>query len=127
MIVKIADVFSKDSTLHVSFRSPTGNGVAVWIGSAPEVGQQYDVELNLDNIFYWGENIKPADSNVDFLYFKNGATHLVAELISVDDDNCAAIRIGGSVVLIEIDEAPAQKPSYVDLTTTEIHLHPTYV
>lgn len=78
-------------------------------------------------IFFLGKEYKPRKKNVDLFYTSNGKAHLVAELIPVDEDNCAAIKINGTIALIEIDKVPAQQPGYVDLITTQIHLYPTNV
>lgn len=81
----------------------------------------------MNDIFYWGKNIRPSTKNTDHFYSVGDNIHLVAELISIEEDNCVAIRINGSISLIEIDNVPDPKPSHVDLVTTVLYLHPTDV
>ncbi|MDY7535652.1 hypothetical protein RGV33_28925 [Pseudomonas sp. Bout1] len=103
-LVKITNVVSKSDVLEVSFHLLVGNGVALWAGTCSEIGKECEVEVSLDDIFYWGKNIKPSSKNVDRIYSAAGRTYLT-----------------------EIDKVPAQKPGYVDLITTQIHLYPTNV
>lgn len=125
MIVKITNMHSEDHGLQVSFQSLFGKGLAAWVGGPPQIGQEYDIEMTLDEAFCWGENIKPSANNIDLFYTVKGKTHLTAELISIDDDKCAAIRLNGLIILIELDSVPEEKPSHINLTTTQIHLYPT--
>lgn len=81
----------------------------------------------MNDIFYWGKNIHPSTKNIDHFYSVGDSMHLVAELISIDEDSCAAIRINGSITLIELDNVPDPKPSHVDLVTTVLYLHSTDV
>jgi len=127
MIVEIVELFSINSIPHVSFSTPIGNGIAAWIGLSPKVGQKCDVELDLGDIFYWGENIKASTQDAGRIYSANSKIHLIAELSSLDDDNCAVIRLNGAIVLIELNGTPDQKPNFVDLEITKISLHPTNI
>jgi hypothetical protein len=100
MILKITNMYSEDRDLQVSFQSLFGKGLATWVGGPPQIGQEYDIEMTLDETFCWGENIKPSANNIDLFYTAKGKTHLTAELISTDDDKCAAIRLYGLIILI---------------------------
>jgi len=124
MLVKITNVVSKGDVLEVSFHSLVGNGIALWVGTCPEIGKECEVEVSLDDIFCWGKNIKPSSKNVDQIYSAAGRTYVTAELISMDDEH-AAIRINGSIALIELNKAPKQKPAHVHLTTAAIYFYPT--
>lgn len=108
----------------MSFQSLFGNGIAEWFGSLPEIGQEYNVEVTLDELFCWGEKIKPSAKNIELFYTESGKTHLTAKLISIDDDRCAAICINGLIILIELDKIPEEKPSHIDLTTTQFCFFP---
>jgi hypothetical protein len=125
MIVEIVELFSVNGIPHVNFSTPIGDGIAAWVGRSPKVGQQCDVELDLDDVFYWGENIKPSIQGIGRIYSENNKIHLTAELASLDDDNCAVIRFNGSTALIELNGMPDHKPTFVDLEITKIFLYPT--
>jgi hypothetical protein len=60
MKIKVTDVFSEKGTLRVKFNSPFGNATALWGGITLKIGETLDVELELDEIFSWGQNIMPS-------------------------------------------------------------------
>jgi hypothetical protein len=124
MIVKITNMYSAGRGLQVSFQSLVGNGLAEWVGEPPKIGQEYDIEMTLNETFCWGENIKPSANSIDLFYTVKSKAHILAELISIDDDKCAAIRLNGFIILIELDRVPEEKPNHIYLTATQILFHP---
>jgi hypothetical protein len=124
VIIKITNIYSEDQILQVSFHSVFGNGIAEWFGSPPEIGQKYNIEVTFDELFCLGENIEPSSNNIELFYTESGKTHLTAKLISIDDDRCAAICINGSMIFLELDRTPEEKPSHINLTTTQICFFP---
>ncbi|MHA4977423.1 MULTISPECIES: hypothetical protein [Pseudomonas] len=127
MKIKIIEAMPDAETLLVSFHSPAGSGTALWVGIAPNLGDEVDVEFDLDEIFSWGKNITPSSSKVPKISHTNGVTQITAELIHASDKDCAALKLGGSVLLIELDGPVTQKSGYVDVRATRVLLYPTNI
>jgi hypothetical protein len=110
---------------HVKFHSPFGNGIGVWRGIAPKLGELLDVELDIDEVFSWRKNIMPSSRKSPLITVINGTTHITAELIPGTSDECAALKLGDSIVLIELDGPLTQTSGFVELNATQIYLYTT--
>ncbi|OPA88558.1 hypothetical protein BFW86_16055 [Pseudomonas fluorescens] len=127
MKIRVTEAFIDKDTMHVKFQSSVGNATASWSGSAPKINEILDVEIDLDDIFSWGKNIRPAIAKTPHITVINGVTLVTAELIQGKDKECAALKLGDSVILIEFDEAPAENSGFVEVSTTKIQLYPTNI
>lgn len=127
MKIQITDIFSDKGTVRVKFNSPFGNATALWSGTKLKTGEILDVELELDEIFSWGQNIMSSSVKTPEITSANGAHKIIGELIQDADQSCSILKIGDSVILIEIDKPITGKPSFVEVITNDIFLHPTNV
>ncbi|WP_339420451.1 MULTISPECIES: hypothetical protein [unclassified Pseudomonas] len=127
MKIRIIEVLSTKDTLLVRFQSSVGSGTALWAGIPPDIGEEHDVEFDLDEIFSWGRNITPSSDTTPQVTDINGITQITAELIQVADEECAALQFGDSIVLVELDRPITQKSGYVDVRATRITLYPTNI
>ena len=125
MKIKVTDVFSEKGTLRVKFNSPFGNATALWGGITLKIGETLDVELELDEIFSWGQNIMPSSGITPEITSENGAHKIIGELIQDADQRCAILKIGDSIALIELDKPITRKSRFVEVRATDIRLHPT--
>lgn len=125
MKIRITEVRPTADAPLVSFQSLAGSGTALWVGITPKIGDELDVEFELDEVFFWGKNITASSSHSPQLTDVNGVTQITAELIQVADENVAALQFGNSILLIELDGPIAQGSGYVDLITNRVLLYPT--
>ncbi|KTC19612.1 hypothetical protein AO391_15780 [Pseudomonas marginalis ICMP 9505] len=125
MKIRITEALFTDDTLLVGFRSSAGNGKALWIGTQPKIGDEVDVELDLDEVFSWGENLISSLRNTPHITVINEVTRITAEIIHGADEECAALKFGDSIILIELDEPIPQKSGFVEIRAKKIHLYPT--
>lgn len=124
MKIRITEVRHTADALLVSFQTLVGSGTALWVGITPKMGDDLEVEFELDEVFSWGENITASSSHSPQLIDVNGVTQITAELIQVADEDCAALQFGDSILLIELDGPIAQESGYVDLRTNRVLLYP---
>ncbi|KAB0563947.1 hypothetical protein C9383_15135 [Pseudomonas palleroniana] len=127
MKIRVSEVISDANTIRVSFHSPVGSGTALWMGISPAIGEEQDVELDLDEVFTWGKNIIPSSRKTPKINIINGLTQITAQIIQNPDGEWTALKLGDSIVLIELDELPTQKSGFVELKATKIHLYPTSI
>ena len=111
---------------YVEFASPHGKGSSYFCGAIPEEHQVYDVEVDINDEFYWNINLKPSLENEPSIRADSGNFHVTAELI-VSEDGCSTLKLGSSVVLISSEKTPVDLPIFVDLIAKETSLHPTNI
>jgi hypothetical protein len=126
MKIRTTDVFSVQDTLCVEFSSLFGNGIAFWHGTKPNIGDVLDVELELDEVFSWKENIYLSSDTTPKITVNDGIQIITGELIN-DADGCAVLKIGDSVILVELDQPMPHELGFVDVRATAIHLYPTNI
>lgn len=85
----------------VSFTCSLGAGVATWVGPPPHVGDQCDVEIEIDDVLTWGENLRAVD---DAPKVGTHGDHMVfvASLILSDVDHVVVAALGQDVLLLEV-------------------------
>jgi hypothetical protein len=110
----------------VEFSSLFGNGIAFWHGTKPNIGDVLDVELELDEVFSWKENIDLSSDTTPKITVNDGIQIITGELIN-DTDGCAVLKIGDSVILVELDQPVPHELGFVDVRATAIHLYPTNI
>lgn len=101
--------------------------MALWSDPAPEIGEDLDVEFELDEVFSWQKNIMPSIEKTPQITFTNDTHSIIGKLIQDGDDSCAALKLGDSIILIELDEPIRQELDLVELRVNTIHLYPTNV
>ena len=114
-------------TLYVKFQSPSGNATALWSGTTPENNEILDVEFDLDDVFSWGKNIKLSNKKTPHITTINGVTQITAEVIKNQDEECAALKINDSIILIDLEKPMAEKTGWVQVSTARIRLYPTNI
>ncbi|KGK81938.1 hypothetical protein [Clostridium sp. HMP27] len=103
MIVKLVTILAKVSegykvTIHINGE----NIVAEWVGKKPKENREYDVELDIDDHFAWGDNIFLSTEKSSLISQDDNHINIVAKLNFNYDDNHASINVNGSIVLIEL-------------------------
>ncbi|WP_404487910.1 hypothetical protein ABWL43_12380 [Pseudomonas sp. HT11] len=127
MKIRIIDTFSELGVLHVSFQSPVGSGTALWSDSVPKAGEIVDVEFDLDEVFSWGKNMTHSSEKTPKISAIANVTYITAELSQSADEECAALNLRDSIILIELDGAIPLQSGFVELRAAKIHLYPTNI
>jgi len=113
MKIRVTEVLFVENTIRVNFCSSVGAGTATWVGTAPTIGDEQDVEFDLDEVFSWGENIVPSTLKAPCITVINGVTQITAELVEDSSEESAALKLGDSIILMELDEATTRKTGFV--------------
>ncbi|MCU1775849.1 hypothetical protein NTD89_02330 [Pseudomonas sp. 14P_5.3_Bac1] len=127
MKIRIIDTFSELGVLHVSFQSPVGSGTALWSDSVPKAGEIVDMEFDLDEVFSWGKNMTHSSEKTPKISAIANVTYITAELSQSADEECAALNLRDSIILIELDGAIPLQSGFVELRAAKIHLYPTNI
>lgn len=128
MLIKIIENLAETDSLKVKFSSEFGNGTALWSSShpKPKAGEEYDVELEIDEIFTWGLNAKAQTKVLESINTIESKTVITAKAISIQQ-NCTALKIGKTIILIELKEPPTHPLNHIELTLKKLQLYPTNI
>jgi hypothetical protein len=93
---------------RVHFRSPAGDGLAIWKGDpVPDDGAEFDVEIELPGDYVWNREISLADedSPTGFRH-RSEANDVVGEVVDFDADGTLTVRIGDSITMLDTTGDP---------------------
>lgn len=111
----------------VGFSTNVGSATAVWRAAPPKVGEQYDVELEVDDEFVWGENACFSLNNAHSIGVMDGVVTMTGTLISNDMEGGAVVDVGGSIIFIELIGCAETDSVFVDLKVKNVNVFPTGV
>jgi hypothetical protein len=109
----------------VGFSTSVGFATAVWRAAPPKVGDQYDVELEVNDEFVWGENACSSLNNAHSIEVADGIVTMTGTLISNDMEGGAVVDVGGSIILIDLIGRTENDSVLVDLKVKNINVFPT--
>lgn len=124
MKVTVGKVKKHNGVIVVQFSTVIGSAFAIWEGAVPRVGESYDVELEINEQFVWGENAVISDGPL-FLEVRGGSILLRACLMSIDEYGVGMIDIGGTKTMIELIGCALQPPIFLTLNFECLYFYPT--
>jgi hypothetical protein len=86
---------------RIRFTSSNGSGVAIFVGNKPNLNTDYFVEVDINGIFKWQEDITRIESNESKIEDVGNLASLSGILESVENDSYTVIRIGTSIIALE--------------------------
>lgn len=124
MKVKIDEVKNVSGKISVAFSTDFGSAIAAWSADIPKVGEEHDVELEIDEAFVWGDNVDVSGDHYS-LSIKEGGIFLCASLVSMAEDGVAVIDINGTKTMIELEGCLVRPPIFISLSFEKLTLYPT--
>jgi hypothetical protein len=122
MRVRVKSVGSASaSQTCVSFVCDIGGGSGQWLGSAPSVDAEYDVEIDLLGVLKWGEQVRATEQLAPSLAQREQLTVVVGTLQAFDGE-VAELRLLDDVVLVEVDRVGSEVPCQVEIQTRGLRL-----
>lgn len=80
MNILITAAIPADHGLSVSFHSSAGSGTGLWVGITPKIGDEPDVEFDLEEIFSLGKNLMPSSRKTPSITAVNEVTQITSDL-----------------------------------------------
>ena len=112
----------------IGFTTQYGDGVGHWQGDLPVVGHSYEVELSVDAALRCGIDLNVVGDEASPMLRVTGiGTELVGELIAVEEDGSAVVRMAESVLMLDVLGATPPLPSWVRLGPLRLSLHDTSI
>lgn len=104
MLVKIVTILEEvPDGYKVILEINNQNIIAEWNGDKLAIDRVYDVELEIDENFTWGDNIILSTENRSSIRQEDKHTTIVAKLDFNYEDNLASINMNESIILIELE------------------------
>ncbi|SFN55269.1 hypothetical protein [Xenorhabdus japonica] len=98
----ISVTITKFNNPYVIFTSPLGNGIARWVGSEPNIGDIYHVELDIDDYFEWGVNINFVSETASNIMLESNNLVFTAKVISYETDGILVVSLSGNIIFLEV-------------------------
>ncbi|ANF97188.1 hypothetical protein [Paenibacillus bovis] len=105
----------------VHFSTEYGKAVAYWNGELPEEGKAYIVEIEIEEILVLGENLEICDEYQFRIGMEKETIYLTGYLESIEEDGYAILRLGESIISLEI-KSPVPSGSFVKILLDKITL-----
>jgi hypothetical protein len=114
-----------DKEVFVEFSTSVGFATAAWRAAPPKVGEQYDVELEIEDECVWGGNAYSSLNSAHSIEVADGIVTMTGTLISNDMEGGAVVDVGGTIILIELIGCAEVDSVFVDLKVKNINVFPT--
>ncbi|MGI2298152.1 hypothetical protein [Paenibacillus sp. GXUN7292] len=118
MKVKIIEINNIDDKIKVTFLSELGEGLGYWQGTNPEINNTYFVELDIQETLVFGNNISKILNHPNSILISDEITTIIGKIEFIED-NCIILRIGKSIIIIEVDKLQEFNQGETVLITTE--------
>ena len=144
MLVKILKIFhdSKNNLVKVEFfytlrnsiytskeiRNPDDsvNLVGTWMGRRfPEKGTWYEVEIAVKEKLVWDRDVSPANTADAWIKTDNDGSLRIQGLIEAEENDMHTLRIGTSLIALEINGIPKSYSGFVQFRAKEIMVYDT--
>ena len=97
-----------------------------WVGDKPEIGNVYEIELDIDGILIWGKDVTLSNDVSFSIEFNENFTFLYGILESVDSDGYAVLRMDDSIISFLTQGDPFDIGSSIKISTGLISAYPVY-
>ena len=96
----------------IEFQSAYGIGRAHWAEGLPPLFKDYDVEFEIPDTLVWGQTIVSHDEETIAVIHQENTLLLYGKLEHRDKDGTGCVRIGTSIILIEMEATKESSPAH---------------
>lgn len=108
---------------EVFFNSPYGEGKGIWCGGAFNLGENYDVEFEINELLIRWINILPAATHEYSLTHDKDVVVFTGRLDNIEEDGTASLQIGDSLMMFECLGEPMPLGTFVRVRTAELRIY----
>ncbi len=124
-IINVSDKLSRGT--RVQFTALHGSAKGSWIGGSPYPSSYYDVELEIDEEFTIDRNMVKVLSHDFMISTENDHVVLQGRIESADADGVCTLRIGDSLVLLDVTGELPRVGDFVQVICSDILLFDTNI
>lgn len=125
MKIKIMEINCiKETKTQIRFTSLIGEGYGLLISTdKAKIGLEIEVELDIPGILCQGQEIIETEGQRERIYIKNNKVHITGYIEQLEEDNLLTIRLGKSILLIEVeDKALYKRGQWIEIRTENLQL-----
>lgn len=125
MKIKIIEIKTiEENKSKVRFTSLIGEGYGLLISTDKvKIGMDIEVELDIPGILCHGQDIIETEGQRERIYIKNNKVHINGLIEQLEEDNLLTIRLGRSILLIEVEDKALYKPrQWIEIITENLQL-----
>lgn len=125
MKIRVTDVNTRADSqeLWVAFSTVYGSGQGWWKGEPPITEEEYEVEVELEEIFVWGSNIISDNSHKPRIKYANDTLFIRGILESTDSDGYTVMRLGDSLLPFLAEGVPSTFTGPIEISVTAMLLY----
>jgi hypothetical protein len=123
--ITITSVTNTDSSSIIEYICQYGTGRGAWTIGLPQIGQEYDVELDFDQPLHVGVNIRLADDDAPRICSSEYDITFVARIENIFDEDTASLRLGDSLILVDYEGVFPTIGTWVEVKLPQIELYDT--
>ena len=125
MKIIVNEILAEEPNIIVSFTTDYGDAKAFWDGSIPIRNHEYHVEIDVNDILTWGEEIVELGDSFTIRY-ENEQIYISGIFESNDDDGYSVLRVGESIIPFMASGIPFLLNSFIMLSPESVSLSPVY-
>lgn len=125
MRVRVDAVDRAGDPCRVAFTCACGVGEASWVGGEPHVGDEREVELEVNESFTALVDLVPCDTAPGL--YRAGERMVLVGRVALVDDSYVRLELGCGALDLEVTDAGSILGKLCRLETRELHLHDTRV
>lgn len=123
MKVKVNKVIDEGSKNTVIFSTEYGNAKGIWKGCLPETDKDYFVEFEIPDTLVWQKDVIASERLEDTIGMENDIFYLIGSLESAEEDGYTVIRLGESIVSLDIEGNSLQVGTFVKVKADNLFLY----
>jgi len=124
MLIQVDSIQSNNSDIVVLFSSDFGCAKANWKGKEPSLNKKYFVEIDIDHIFVWGEDVSLEKDCMPSIHQEYEQISITGYIDSVDEDGYVVLRLGDSILPFLFQGESLKIGTCVRLLTDSLSLYP---
>jgi len=125
MHITVTSLALNRPNMTVEFSCLQGTGRGTWKTGVPRLGQEYDVELDLQQPLLMEMNAQPARKESPRVSMSEHEVTLVARVEEVFEEGNASLRLGDALILAEYQGEFPAPGTWVEITLPELVLFDT--
>ena len=108
---------------EVYFTSPYGEGKGIWCGGLLTLGENYEVEFEINQLLVRWIDIVPANTMDYRITLDTDVTLLTGRLDNIEEDGTAYLQWGDSLIMFECLGEPMMLGTFVEVKTAELRIY----
>lgn len=123
MKILVRRVLNQTTPIKVEFSTKFGAAIGYWCTDTPCEGKVYFVELEVDGVLVWGEDLVEHDKDECLIGMTGDKPFIIGKLESVEVDGYTVIRLEESILILLTKGDAMPIGSYVKVVIDKLDIY----